>query len=440
MTAYKFTDRHFRYLVIGLGGAALIYVTLTQPITFNFASFIFLLFMATIAESQPVVTEQDKSISVGFAIDLCALILFGPLAAAWIVFLSSIFSVTHLKNFGYLHMFNTPVDYLLCNAMNLTLSVMACGFVYQRMGGPVLAYMSMNATPSIISVLRPLSNHLFTIVVGIMAHIMVNTSLVSLHFSLQTDQKALIAWAHSFLWSIFNLLIVGMMGVTIAVLYTTYGALVVVLFMVPLLLARNFFVQYVKMRDVYLNTIMALTSAVEAKDVYTRGHSERVQKYTMMIAREMQISGAQLEMLRYAAILHDIGKIGISESILNKPSRLEASEFAKIMEHPMIGAKIVEEVEFLNRASRIIRSHHEKYDGTGYPEGLKGNEIPLESQILAVADAYDAMTTTRPYREAFTEEGAWAEIEKNLGTQFAPDVARAFKRAIAKKREIKDAF
>ncbi|OQB47911.1 MAG: Cyclic di-GMP phosphodiesterase response regulator RpfG [Firmicutes bacterium ADurb.Bin153] len=440
MNLVRFTDKHFRYAVIGCGAAALVYITLTQPITFNFANFLFLVLMATLAESQPVITDQEKTISVGFAIDLCALLLYGPLAAAWVVFLSSVFSVTHVKSWGYLHMFNTPVDYLLFNAMNLTLSIIACGFVYQRMGGPVLAYLTMNSTISLTTILGMLSSHVFSIIFGIMAHIMVNTSVISIHISIATDQKALMAWAYSFLWSIFNLLTVGLMGVMIAALYTSYGALVVILFMVPLLMARNFFVQYVKMRDIYLNTIMALTSAIEAKDVYTKGHSERVQRFSLMIARELHLSGSQLEMLRYAAILHDIGKIGISESILNKPTKLEKSEFEKIMEHPLIGSKIVEEIDFLNKASKIIRSHHEFYDGSGYPDGLKGEAIMLESQILAVADAYDAMTTTRPYREAFTEKGAWDELVKGSGKQFSPEVVKAFRRAIDKKQEISDAF
>lgn len=440
MQFLRLTDKQFRYLVIATGTAALIYMTLTQPITFNFANFVFLVLMATLAESQPVITDSEKTISVGFAIDLCALLLYGPMAAAWVVFLSNIFAVTHVKRWGYLHMFNTPVDYLLFNAMNLTLSVIACGFVYQKMGGPMLASLTMNADLGINAVLKTLSSHIFSIIIGIMAHIMVNTSIISIHISITTDQKAMMAWAYSFLWSVFNLLIVGLMGVTIATLYASYGAFVVVLFMVPLLMARNFFVQYVKMRDVYLNTIMALTSAIEAKDVYTKGHSERVQKISMAIAKEMHLSGPQLEMLRYAAILHDIGKIGISESILNKPARLERSEFEKIMEHPLIGSKIVEEIDFLSRAAKIIRSHHEYYDGSGYPDGLKGSEILLESQILTVADAYDAMTTTRPYREAFSPDGAWAELERNIGRQFSPEVVKAFKRAVDKRKEIGDAF
>ena len=440
MSSYRFSDKHFRYLVIAAGAAALVYVTLTQPIKFDFASFAFLALMATLAESQPVVTDKDKTISVGFAFDLCALLLYGPLAAAWVVFISSIFSVTHVKSWGYLHIFNTPPDYLLFNAMNLVLSIITCGYVYQRMGGISLVSHGNAAVPNISAVLGSLGNHVFSMVVAIMAHIMVNTSIISVHISIATDQKAMIAWAYSFLWSVFNLLIVGMMGVTIAAVYTSYGPLMVILFMIPLLLARNFFVQNVKMREIYLNTIMALTSAIEAKDIYTRGHSERVQKISAMIAKEMRLPAGQLEMLRYAAILHDIGKIGISETILNKPARLTKEEYAKIMEHPAIGAKIVEEVDFLSRASKIIKSHHECFDGSGYPDGIKGSEIPLESQILSVADAYDAMTTDRPYREAFTDKGAWEELERKSGTQFSPEVVRAFRKAVDKKQEISNAF
>lgn len=433
-------DKLLRYLIIAAGAAALFLLTLNKPITFNFAGIAFLVLMATLAESQPVITDKDKTISVGFAIDLCALLLYGPVAAAWVVFLSSLFSVTYVKNWGYLHIFNTPKDYLLFNAMNLVLSIAACGLVYEYMGGTYLMATAESAAKTFVGQLSLLSRNVLGITIAILAHIIVNTSVISVHIAASTGQTAFMAWVYSFLWSVFNLLVVGMMGVTIAVVYASYGALMVILFMIPLLLARNFFVQYVKMREVYLNTIMALTSAIEAKDVYTRGHSERVQNLSMMIAREMHITAGQLEMLRYAAILHDIGKIGISENILNKPSRLSELEYMKIMDHPMIGAKIVEEIDFLGKASKIIKSHHEHFDGAGYPNGLKGMDIPLESQILAVADSYDAMTTDRPYREAMTDKQAWDELERETGKQFSPEVVKAFKKSLEKKKAVRNAF
>ncbi|HHW57921.1 MAG TPA: HD-GYP domain-containing protein [Clostridia bacterium] len=170
----------------------------------------------------------------------------------------------------------------------------------------------------------------------------------------------------------------------------------------------------------------ALISALEAKDVYTQGHSQRVCKLVTQIVYKMGIEGKEAEDIITAARLHDIGKIGIRDEVLNKPGKLTDQEFAEIMDHPVMSYEIINKMKAMENIAKIIRHHHEKYDGKGYPDGLKGEKIPLGSRIIAVADAFDAMTSKRPYRDSFTMAQAIEELKKNAGTQFDPKIVDAF--------------
>ncbi len=176
----------------------------------------------------------------------------------------------------------------------------------------------------------------------------------------------------------------------------------------------------------YIDTLSALTSAIDAKDSYTRGHSERVTELSIKLATEVGIAPEEIEKIKLGGLLHDIGKIGIPEGILNKPGRLNDEEFEIIKSHPDLGLHILGKVEFLEAIVPIIRHHHERYDGKGYPSGLKGEEIPLLARIVSVVDTYDAMTTDRPYRKAMTLEEALKEIERCSGSQFDPEIAAHF--------------
>ncbi len=190
---------------------------------------------------------------------------------------------------------------------------------------------------------------------------------------------------------------------------------------------------YSSLKQTYLESIKTLVSAIEAKDHYTYGHSERVRRYALQIARVLKLSPQQIEELNYAGYLHDIGKIGINDRILTKPDKLSPSEYEIIKRHPNIGHKILESAHHLAGASQIIKYEHERYDGTGYPNGLKNGEIPIGARIIAVADAYDAMTTNRPYRKALSREEAIRRLKENMGTQFDPKVVRAFLKIIKRK-------
>jgi putative two-component system response regulator len=184
---------------------------------------------------------------------------------------------------------------------------------------------------------------------------------------------------------------------------------------------------YEDLRSTYLRTVRALAQAIDARDHYTHSHSQNVSKYSVMIAEEMKLSVKEIEGIRESAELHDIGKIGISDSILTKASSLNPEEWLLIKTHPQVGSQILEPLTFLSDVIELVKEHHEHFDGSGYPMGLKGQDILLGARIIHLADAYDSMVSARSYRqEAFTKEAALAEIKSKTGTQFDPEVVGAF--------------
>ena len=180
-----------------------------------------------------------------------------------------------------------------------------------------------------------------------------------------------------------------------------------------------------ELRDAYLATMKSLAMVVEAKDEATRGHLERTQAYGLALARRIDPDLATEE-LGFGFFLHDIGKVGVPEHVLRKPGPLTAEEWEVMRTHPVLGAQIVAPITFLDGAERLVRHHHERFDGTGYPDGLRAEEIPLAARVFAVADAFDAMTSDRPYRAAMSLERALQEIVDGSGSQFDPEVVRVF--------------
>jgi len=191
-------------------------------------------------------------------------------------------------------------------------------------------------------------------------------------------------------------------------------------------LARRQAVERFDTRAAHLQTVVMLANVVEARDRYTRGHVERVQQLALELARALDWPEEALAVLEFGALLHDIGKILVPRAILNKTGKLEPDEWAALRRHPEDGANMLAGVDHLRAAVPYVLHHHEHWDGGGYPHGLAGTQIPVEGRLLAVVDAYDAMTSERPYRQCLSAAEAYAEIERQAGRQFDPEMARAF--------------
>jgi putative nucleotidyltransferase with HDIG domain len=185
---------------------------------------------------------------------------------------------------------------------------------------------------------------------------------------------------------------------------------------------------YWTLKKAHLESVKVLAEAIDAKDPYTRGHSDRVKKMSLRLALSIGLTEDKLEILEYGALLHDIGKIGINDGILQKSGTLSTEEYQLIQEHPLIGVKIVEGIEFFKDKIPMIRNHHEHFDGSGYPDGLIGEVIPLEARIIAIPDAFDAMTSLRPHRPPMPLEDALVEMEKGKSKQFDPKILEIFLR------------
>jgi putative nucleotidyltransferase with HDIG domain len=182
------------------------------------------------------------------------------------------------------------------------------------------------------------------------------------------------------------------------------------------------------LEDAYRSTLKALTAALETRDAETHGHSERVVTFSLRLGRELGLDKKQLTALEFGSLLHDIGKIGVPDAILRKPAKLSETEWVRMREHPLHGQQILREIEFLEGAARVVAQHHERWDGSGYPFGLKAYEIDLNARIFAVADAFDAMISDRVYRRGRSYEAAAEELQAWAGRQFDPEVVEAFHR------------
>jgi len=237
-------------------------------------------------------------------------------------------------------------------------------------------------------------------------------------------QQAGPSWSTPLL--IFSDLGFAALGLVIAALWVIFGPIACVIVLVPLYVARWAMAQFAAQQHAHTATLRALCQAVETKDFYTRGHSERVARGAGMIAQQIGMRSDRTEAVRFAGMLHDVGKLGVPTKVLQKEGRLTEEEYAAIQLHPMRGLEIVKDIGFLNEALNGIMHHHERIDGRGYPMGFADDEIPEFARIIAVADAFDSMTSTRSYRQATSIPAAIEELRRGAGTQFDPKIVDAF--------------
>jgi len=239
------------------------------------------------------------------------------------------------------------------------------------------------------------------------------------------------AWHGLFARSLAPVAVHGLAGLMMAVLWRSpYGPVAALLVLLPMYVSCWVFAQYHRERAAHQATIRALVQAVDIKDGYTRGHSERVGRASVLIARELGMHDERVEMLRFAGILHDVGKLGVPTRLLRKDGPLTPEERRVIELHPEYGHEMVRGIGFLGEARSAILHHHERLDGSGYPYGLAGTQIPEFARVVAVADAFDAMTSTRSYRRARPVPAALEELTRCAGTQFDPRMVAALVRAL----------
>jgi len=365
------------------------------------------LFLVCDSVKTPMTARQTRW-SPSSAATLAAVVLLGPMAAA-IVGATSLLSLRGQLRLGE-RMFN--------GAMH-ALSGLLAGKVYLYLNGSVGQLDVPNGFPWKIIVS-------FTAAAAV--HVVANHALIWGVYRLNRGRGMMRreALESSLYMLLASDLAYAAFGLVIASLWTIMGPFAAVLVLVLLFVARWAMGQFAEQQRAYSATMNALCRAVETKDFYTRGHGDRVSRGSVMIARQIGMSANRTDAIRFAGMLHDVGKLGVPTQVLQKTGALTEDEFAAIQLHPMRGLEIVKEIGFLYEALNGIMHHHERMDGRGYPMGLADHEIPEFARVIAVADAFDSMTTTRSYRQARSIGQAIDELRKGAGTQFDPLLVEAF--------------
>jgi hypothetical protein len=366
------------------------------------------LLLVACESSATLLSTRGLAWSANTMASLAAAVLCGPVGAA----LVSCCTLLGLRR-------GPTTAQRLFNTAMYTLSAYLAGHTYLAFGGHVGAP-GPSAFPGIIG----------PFAAAAVVHVAVNFMLVNAVFWLTREPGSApgpVGLDHK-LW--LTDLGYAAFGLLIAALWSVLGPFTPVLVLVPVFVARWAVDQFAAQQRAYEATVSALCQAVETKDFYTRGHSERVSRGSVMIATEIGMRPERVAAIRYAGMLHDVGKLGVPTSVLQKRSSLTDDEYAAIQLHPMRGLDIVREIGFLDEALAGIMHHHERIDGRGYPMGLAGDEIPEFARVLAVADAFDAMTSDRSYRGARPVPEAVIELRKWAGKQFDPAFVDAFVTAI----------
>jgi MFS family permease len=393
--------------------------------------------LACVAQRVPVFLFRSSAISVSFAAVIAAYVLYGTGAAVWVSLAQALVnSITPRRK---------PLRKAAFNFGSFALSAFAAGELYRLIGG---------MTPP--SAIGPT---LVAVALSAGAYFLVNTSLTAVAIAMSEGQNVVSVWRTNYSWMPVNFGATAVQGAALALAYQALGLFGVFVFTVPLCVAWFSFRLYmaksteVRQRNEELSTVNellrqtndrleqshvsvigALIGALEAKESHLSGHAATTMHYSVDVGRKLGLGADEIAAIKLGALFHDVGKIGVSESLLSKPAELTEDEWIEMRAHPTIGASLLGNVPMLDRIRPIVLAHHENFDGTGYPAGLKGSEIPLAAQIISVADSYDAMTSERPYRIALRPKQALRELRANSGTQFNPVVVEAFIQVVIEER------
>lgn len=404
--------RRFRYVALVLGGIGLVVLGASWLVGGRPPSLhLWILIAAAVVSENFALSLPVFNVSLAFPLIVAATVLEGPEGAA----LVAAFSFT---NWGEIRT-HRPKAVLLFNFGQLVVSAHLGARVYEVLGGTVV--MAKGGSP-----LGPVDLPVSTVAIlaAAFAITLPNMLMTAYAAMMLRSRPFLRAFGSMFAYVPTQLALAGV-GLLLAQVLTI-EIVALPLFLFPLMLARGTYQRYETLERVYIDTVKSLIAALEAKDPYTRGHSERVSSYAVRLARKLGLQDGDVERVGQAGLLHDIGKLSLTAAILTKPGRLTEAESVVMKRHPEIGAGMVERIPLLRDLAEHVRAHHERPDGTGYPSGCFGHEIPTLAKILAVVDAYDAMTTTRPYSPALTREQALSELVQASGAQFDPLVVSSF--------------
>ncbi|MHB1007611.1 MAG: HD-GYP domain-containing protein [Chloroflexota bacterium] len=339
------------------------------------------------------------STSIAFA----GLLVFGAGTASWIAFLACFASELWNRRVWYKLAFNCTTVVILLNIAGLVFNVIDDGAVLPLTS--VRNFIAIAASGSV--------------------YIGINMAMICIIVGLAEGYSAWSVWLASYKGFVFQWLTLVPIGTLVALVYEQNN-IAVLLLLFPILLTHYSYKAYQQLRTDSQRTMETLATAVDRRDAYTYHHSERVSLYSEQIAQAMHLDISDTETVVAAARVHDLGKIGIESGVLLKPGALDDKEWAIMREHPTIGAEIVGQLPIYEKVRDLVAYHQERFDGKGYPAGLAGEKIPLGARIIAVADAFDAMTSDRPYRKALPHAVAVGELRKGRGSQFDPQIVDAF--------------
>ncbi len=400
--------------VIASGIAILAGVASQLTASLDWSHFVLWVVMTLIAAAAPVRLEAGVVIHTTTASLIAAIFdtaLPQPFAACWVAFLGTI----EIRDFRR----ELPWYGTLYNRFNYVLSAFAAWTTLSLLEPRLSAHGALGALGQIVAVGATFAA--------------VNLFLVVIAVSRREGTPVARVWSVTFgnvLPGLVTLVPLGWLMSQVALEVSIWAAL---LFMAPLLLARYSFRKYAETRNLFFGTVSALSQAIDAKDGFTRGHADRVSRIAGALAREMRLAEREIEQIELAGLLHDIGKIGVEDRILMKATRLEADEQELMRRHPIYGASILEPSAALRPLVPLVLHHHESFDGSGYPEGLKEDQIPVGSRIIIVADAYEAMTSDRIYRKAIGHDAAMQQLNRYKSIQFDPNVVHALEKLLERR-------
>lgn len=375
----------------------------------HLAEVLFLAVLVACGEAAAVPFPRGKgTASMATPLILTVIVLYGPAVGMWVA------AVATLRKRDL--SLEVPTTVVMFNRGVLTI----CAYVFSQIYFMVYGGFGNIEFPK----------GLVAFILAASAFTLLNACLIGGGIALDMRVSFSSIWRRNIVWMLPNMFALFPVGALMVLVVQQTSPPVLVFFYLPLIVTKVSLQKYIDLWETYNEMAAALSTALDARDSYTRGHSVRVSEYSGKLAKLLGLSDEEVELIKYVGLLHDVGKVGMSDSLLKKEGPFTYNEYEEMKKHSEIGADIIKVMKFLGKGEQWVRHHHERWDGTGFPDRLAAEEIPLGARIIACADAFDAMTTDRPYKEKMSYEEAKEELLRCSGTQFDPKVVEAMLKII----------